>query len=43
MAHVGHDQFGHFGRRRFGGGFYDYGLDCPYPSYASPYCTYPYY
>jgi hypothetical protein len=43
MVHVGHDHFGHFGRRRFGGGFYDYGLDCPYyASYTLPYCTYPY-
>ena len=41
MAHVGHEHFG-VGRRRFGGGFYDYGLDCPYyGSYTWPYtCTY---
>lgn len=45
LAHVGHENFG-FGRRRFvGGGFYDYGLGCPYyPNYTPstwPYtCTY---
>ena len=38
MAHVGHDHFG----RRFIGGFYDDGLDCPYyRPYAWPHtCTY---
>jgi hypothetical protein len=45
VAHFGHEHLG-VGRRRFvGGGFYDYGLDCPYyPNYTSatgPYtCTY---
>jgi hypothetical protein len=45
MARVGHEHFG-VGRRRFaGGGFYDYGLNCPYyRNYTSttwPYnCTY---
>jgi hypothetical protein len=37
MAHLGHEHFG-AGRRRFVGGYggyYDYGLDCPY--YGSPY------
>src|SRR5205807_9643757 len=42
MAHVGHEHLG-FGRRRFGGGYYDYGLNCPYyTSFTWPYCTYPY-
>jgi hypothetical protein len=42
MAHVGHEHLG-VGRRHFsGGGFYDYGSDCPYyRSYTLPYnCTY---
>jgi hypothetical protein len=41
MAHVGHEHFG-AGRRRFGGGFYDYGPGCPYYELDSwPYtCTY---
>jgi hypothetical protein len=38
MAHIGHEHFG-AGRHRFigggYGGYYDYGLDCPY--YGSPY------
>jgi hypothetical protein len=35
MAHVGHE---HFGRRRFGGGYYGYGLGCSYdPYYAYDY------
>ncbi|QDW41248.1 hypothetical protein FFI89_031450 [Bradyrhizobium sp. KBS0727] len=43
MARMEHDHFG-AGRRHFGG-YYDYGLDCPYnPNYTSstwPYtCTY---
>jgi hypothetical protein len=39
MAHLDHN---HFGRRYFGGGYYDYGLDCPnYRSHTRPYtCTY---
>jgi hypothetical protein len=39
MAHLDHH---HFGRRYFGGGYYDNGLDCPYyRSYTWPYtCTY---
>jgi hypothetical protein len=41
---VAHADHAHFGRRRFGGGNYGYGLDCPYyPSYTYtwPYnCTY---
>jgi hypothetical protein len=40
MAHAGHT---HFGRRRFAdGGFYDYGLGCPYyTSYTWQYnCDY---
>jgi hypothetical protein len=44
MAHMDHDHFG-AGRHHFVGGYYDYGLDCPYnPNYTSrtwPYtCTY---
>ena len=35
MAHVDHDHLG-AGRRRFVGGFYDYGLDCPYNPYYTP-------
>jgi hypothetical protein len=43
-GHMGHDHFG-AGRRHFVGGYYNYGLDCPYnPNYTSrtwPYtCTY---
>jgi len=30
IAHVGHE---HFGRRRFGGGYYGYGLGCSYDPY----------
>jgi hypothetical protein len=41
---VAHADHAHFGRRRFSGGYYGYGLDCPYyPTYAYtwPYnCTY---
>jgi hypothetical protein len=44
MAHVGHEHLGVERRRFVGGGFYDYGLDCPYYNYSSstwPYnCTY---
>jgi hypothetical protein len=41
IAHVGHGRFGG-GRHRFaGGGYYDYGLGCPYyPTYTY---NYPYY
>jgi hypothetical protein len=44
MAHLDHDHLG-AGRRHFGGGYYGYGLDCPYnPNYTSdtsPYsCAY---
>jgi hypothetical protein len=37
MAHVGSEHFG-AGRHRFRGGYYGYGLDCPY----DPYYTYDY-
>jgi hypothetical protein len=43
MARVGHEGHDHLGGRRYyGGGYYDYGLDCPYyQSYAWPYtCAY---
>jgi hypothetical protein len=37
MAHLDHNHFG----RRYYGGYYDDGLDCPYyRSSAWPYCTY---
>jgi hypothetical protein len=44
MAHLGHEHFG-AGRHRFvGGGYYGYGLDCPYEpyyTYDNPYgCAY---
>jgi hypothetical protein len=35
MARLDHDHLG-AGRRQFGGGYYGYGLDCPYyPNYSS--------
>jgi hypothetical protein len=37
LAHFGHEHLGAGNRRFVGGGFYDYGLDCPYnPNYTSP-------
>jgi hypothetical protein len=36
MARLDHGRFG-AGRRRFGGGYYGYGLDCPYDPYYTSY------